>query len=86
VNRAFRLIGSHEAREAYMTLAEQLIAKGMIKDKQKILLKLLAEKFSMIAEADENKILETEDPDKLDRCLTLILKSGSIEEILKPLD
>ena len=86
VDRAFRFAGSHEAREAYMTLAEQLIAKGMIKEKQEILLKQLAQIFDAVSEADKKKIEETEDPDKLDQCLVLILKSESIEEILKPLD
>jgi hypothetical protein len=86
VDRAFRFVGSHEAKEAYMTLAEQLVERGMLKDKQKVLLKLLAEKFSIISKADKKKIEETKDPDKLDQCLVLIIKSESIEEILKPLD
>jgi hypothetical protein len=73
-------------REAYMTLAEQLMAKGMIKEKQEILLKQLAEKFSVISEANTTKIKETKDPDRLDQALILILKSDSIEEILQPLD
>ena len=86
VDRAFRFVGSHEVREAYMTLAEQLIAKGMIKEKQEILLKQLEQKFGDVSEADKKKIEETKEPDKLDQALILILKSDSIEEILNPLD
>jgi len=63
-----------------------LIAKGMIKEKQEILLKQLAQKFDAVSEADKKKIEEAQKPDKLDQCLVLILKSESIEEILKPLD
>ncbi len=73
-----------------MTVAEQLMAKGerkgKLKDKQEVLLKQLAQKFGSISEADEKKIMETQDPDKLDQALSLILKSESIEEILRPLD
>ena len=77
-----------------MTLAEQLIARGkeegkregMLEGKQESLLKQLTEKFSAISEANTMKIKETKDPDKLDRALMLILKSESIEEILKPLN
>jgi predicted transposase/invertase (TIGR01784 family) len=90
VDRAFRFIGSHEAREAYMTLAEQLMARGKeegrIKDKQEILLQLLSQKFGTISEIDTNRITTMQHADKLDKALELILKSESIEEILKPLD
>jgi len=94
VDRAFRFVGSHEAREAYMTLAEKLIARGeskgklegKLEGKQESLLKQLEQKFDTVSEADKKKIEETKDPDRLDRALLLILKSESIEEILKPLD
>jgi len=90
VDQAIQSIGSREVREAYMTVAEQLIARGKeegkLKDKQEVLLKQLAQKFGSISEADEKKIMETQDPDKLDQALSLILKSESIEEILRPLD
>ena len=73
-----------------MTLAEQLIAKGEMKGKlegkRESLLKQLDQKFHAVCEADKKKIKETKDPDKLDQCLVLIIKSESIEEILKPLD
>jgi len=68
-----------------MTVAEQLMARGRLKAKQEGLRKQLAQKFSAISEADERRIKETQDPDKLDRALSLILKSESIEEILLPL-
>ena len=102
VDRAFRFIGSREAREAYMTLAEQLMAKGkeqgkeegkeegkregLLEGKQDSLLTQLAQKFGTVSEADEKKVRETKDPDKLDQALILILTSESVEETLKPLD
>jgi predicted transposase/invertase (TIGR01784 family) len=90
VDQAIQSIGSREVREAYMTVAEQLMAKGerkgKLKDKQEVLLKQLAQKFGSISEADERRIIETQDTDKLDQALVMILKSESIEEILRPLD
>jgi predicted transposase/invertase (TIGR01784 family) len=90
VDQAILAIGSREVREAYMTVAEQLMAKGerkgKLKDKQEVLLKQLAQKFGSISEADERRIIETQDTDKLDQALVMILKSESIEEILRPLD
>ena len=81
-----------------MTLAEQLIARGkekgkeegkregMLEGKLESLLKQLAQKFGTVTEADKKKIEETKDPEKLDRALGLILKSESVQEILRPLD
>ena len=80
-----------------MTVAEQLIARGKeegkrqgilegkLKEKQEVLLKQLAQKFGAVSEVDESRIMETQDPNKLDQALSLILKSDSIEEILQPL-
>ena len=90
VDQAILAIGSREVREAYMTVAEQLIARGKeegkLEGKRESLLKQLAQKFGSISEADERKIMETQDPYKLDQALGLILKSEAIEEILRPLD
>jgi hypothetical protein len=98
VDQAIQSIGSQEVREAYMTVAEQLIARGKeegkrqgilegkLKEKQEVLLKQLAQKFGAVSEVDESRIMETQDPDKLDQALGLILKSESLEEILLPLD
>jgi predicted transposase YdaD len=89
VDQVIQSIGSREVREAYMTVAEQLIARGKeegkLKEKQEVLLQLLIQKFGAVSKADERRIKETQDPDKLDRALSLILKSESIEEILLPL-
>ena len=65
-----------------MTIAEQLIARG----KRESLLNLVTQKFGAITDANKKKIMETQDPDKLDRALGLILKSESIKEVLHPLD
>ena len=69
-----------------MTVAEQLIAKGELKKMQEVLIQFLTQKFGTVSEADEIRITSTQDPDKLDQALSLILKSESIEEILRPLD
>ena len=94
VDQAVFAIGSREVREVYMTVAEQLIARGKLegqhegelKKMQEVLLKQLAQKFRVIAEVDKKKVMEIKDPEKLDRALGLILKSESIEEVLRPLD
>jgi hypothetical protein len=86
VDQAIQSIGSREVREAYMTVAEQLIAKGELKKMQEVLIQFLTQKFGTVSEADEIRITSTQDPDKLDQALSLILKSESIEEILRPLD
>jgi hypothetical protein len=85
VDQVIQSIGSREVREAYMTVAEQLIARGRLKEKQGVLLKQLAQKFGAVSEAHERTIKDTRDPNKLDQALSLILKSESIEEILRPL-
>jgi len=94
VEQAVFAIGSREVREVYMTVAEQLIARGKLegqhegelKKMQEVLLKQLAQKFRVIAEVDKKKVMETKNPEKLDRALGLILRSDSIAEILRPLD
>jgi len=93
VDRAILAIGSREVREAYMTIAEQLIARGKEEGKeegkregkQESLLRQLAQKFGSVSEADKKKIIETRETEKLDRALELILTSDSIGEILRPL-
>jgi predicted transposase YdaD len=60
--------------------------EGKLEVKREILFKLIEQKFGDVSEADKQKIEETQDPDKLDQCLVLILESESIQEILKPLD
>ena len=94
VEQAILSIGSKEAKEAYMTLAEQLIDKGKregelegkLLEKQEVLLKLLTQKFGALADADKRKIKGSRDPDKLDQAIGLILKSETTAEVLKPLD
>ncbi len=118
VEQALLSIGSREAREAYMTLAEKLIEKGKAEGKLKgrqegkaegkregrlegkregelqgkflgkkeVLLKLLTQKFGVVADTDKRKIMETRDLDKLDQALGLIFKTETIAEVLRPLD
>jgi len=90
VEQAFLSIGSGEAREAYMTLAEQLIERGKregkLLDKQEVLLKLLTQKFGAVADADKRKIMGIRDLDRLDQAIGLIFKTETIAEVLRPLD
>jgi len=73
-------------REAKEEAKQEAKREGILEGKREILLNQLAQKFDAVSEADKKKIEETKEPDKLDQCLVLILKSNSIEEILKPLD
>ena len=98
VEQALLSIGSREAREAYMTVAEQLIERGRREGKREgrlqgkllvkkeDLLKLLAQKFGAVADTDKRKIMEIRDLDKLDKALGLIFKTETIAEVLRPLD
>ena len=98
VEQAILSIDSQEAREAYMTVAEQLIEKGKIEgkregelegkllEKQEVLIHLLAQKFGALADADKQKIKGTRAPDKLDQAIGLILEAETKAEVLKPLD
>ncbi len=90
VEQALLSIGSREAREAYMTLAERLIekgkAEGRLEGRQEDLLNLLTQKFGAVADADKSKIMGTRDLDRLDQALGLIFKTKTIAEVLRPLD
>ncbi len=90
VEQALLSIGSREAREAYMTLAERLIekgkAEGRLEGRQEDLLNLLTQKFGAVADADKSKIMGTRDLDRLGQALGLIFKTETIAEVLRPLD
>ncbi|UCF98394.1 MAG: Rpn family recombination-promoting nuclease/putative transposase [Spirochaetaceae bacterium] len=98
VEQVLRRVDTGEAREVYMTVAEQLIERGKregkregeregkLNEKREVLLKLLSQKFDGVAEADKKKILETRDPNRLDQAIGLILKAESSNKVLQPLD
>jgi len=86
VEQALLSIGSREAREAYMTVAEQLIEEGKAEGKQEVLLQLLTQKFGAVADVDKRKIMGIRDLDKLDQALGLIFKTETLLEVLRPLD
>jgi predicted transposase/invertase (TIGR01784 family) len=90
VEQAILSLDSPQAREAYMTVADQLIARGKaegeLHGKQESLLKLLVQKFGTVSKADEKKVVDAKDPNRLDQALGLILTADSIEEVLRPLD
>ena len=94
VEQALLSIGSREAREAYMTVAEQLREEGKAEgkregkllDKKEVLLQLLAQKFGAVADVDKKKIMGIRDLNRLDQALGLIFKTETIAEVLRPLD
>jgi predicted transposase/invertase (TIGR01784 family) len=85
VDQAILEVGSWEVREVCMTVAEQLLARGKLEVQKEVLLQLLSQKFGAVSEADKGLIENSQDPDKLERALKLILGSDSIEEVLRPL-
>ena len=94
--------GSKGSREAYMTIAEQLIEEGKIKgkiegrtegiregklaDKQSVLLRLLQKKFGAAEESIVEKVMSAQEPDKLDRAIDSVLDAASIDDVLRHLD
>ena len=72
-------------REVFMTLAEQLIEKGEIIDKQNILIKQISRKFGV---SDPEKIIikETDNPEPLDAALDIILFAKSKSEVISVLE
>ncbi len=86
-------VGSADMKEAYMTLAEQLIAKGKDEGKlegqtlakQQVLLRLLEKKFGPVDDAVERKIRNCRDLDRLDQAIDLVLDSDSSDRVLQSL-
>lgn len=77
-----------------MTLAEQLLQRGKregmlegkLRDKQEVLLQLLARKFGSVGKGERLKITAARDPNKLDRAIEGILSADTIADILSALD
>ena len=68
-----------------MTLEEQIIERGTIREKKQVLFRLLERKFGPRDEKNKQKVLNNSDKDKLDGAIDLILDADSIEEVLSPL-
>ncbi len=94
IEEELRSIGSKDAREVYMTIAERLIERGKLEgklegeilDKQDVLLRLLEKKFGSIDRAAKGKIMNIWDRDRLDRAIDRLLDAKSIDEVLQLLD
>ena len=65
-----------------MTLYEQHILEGKVKDKQDVLIKQLSKKFTLSGEEKEI-IREIEDPEILDQGLDEILFAETKEQVLR---
>jgi predicted transposase YdaD len=101
VDEELQTVGSEVTKEAYMTLAEKLIAKGKDEGKlegrhegklegqtlakQQVLLRLLEKKFGPVDDAEKRKIGNCRDTDRLDQAIDLVLDAESIDRVLRPL-
>ena len=74
---------AHPARKVRGKIEGKI--EGEIKDKQQILIRLLANKFSL-EEAYRKRMLQTRDKERLDQAIDLLLDAASAEEVLEPLD
>jgi hypothetical protein len=80
-----RSFESELSKEVLMTIEEQLIERGTIRDKKQVLLRLVEKKFGPLDDDTKQEILDTNDRDKLDSAIDLILDADSVEEVLSPL-
>ena len=68
-----------------MTIEEQILERGTIRDKQQVLIRLLEKKFGHLANDSKQDILHNKDRDKLDSAIDLILDADSVAQMLSPL-
>ena len=68
-----------------MTIEEQLLERGTIKEKQQVLIRLLQKKFGPLGDDDKQRILDNRDREKLDGAIDLILDADSVAQVLSPL-
>ena len=85
VEEELQSVESDISREVFMTLEEQILERGTIRDKQQVLLRLLEKKFGPLDHDTKQSILNTKDGEKLDSAIDLILDADSIDEVLRPL-
>jgi predicted transposase/invertase (TIGR01784 family) len=94
-------VNDEEAREVYMTAAEELRAEGIeigrqegrqegniegrIVSKQEVLVRLLEKKFGPLESGAKQTISGCRDLNRLDEVIDLFLDADSVEEILQPL-
>jgi predicted transposase/invertase (TIGR01784 family) len=80
-----RSVESDVSREVLMTIEEQLLERGTIKEKQQVLIRLLQKKFGSLGDDDKQRILDNRDREKLDGAIDLILDADSVAQVLSPL-
>ncbi len=68
-----------------MTIEEQILERGTIREKQQVLIRLLEKKFGHLDNDNKQDILHNKDRDKLDSAIDLILDADSVTEVLRPL-
>ena len=85
VEEELQSVESDVSREGFMTLEEQIMERGTIRDKQQILLRLLEKKFGPLDDDNKQNILDNTNREKLDSAIDLILDAESIMEVLSPL-
>lgn len=72
-------------REVFMTLAEQLMEKGGITEKQNVLIKQISRKFG-VSDSEKIRIRETDNPEILDTALDSILFANNKNEVISVFD
>jgi predicted transposase/invertase (TIGR01784 family) len=85
VEEELQSVESDISKEVFMTLEEQIMERGTIRDKQQVLIRLLEKKFGPLDDDDKQNILDNKDRDKLDSAIDLILDADSVTEVLSPL-
>ncbi len=93
IEEELKTINFKEAREVYMTIAEQLEERGIEKgklegeilEKQHILMRLLEKKFGL-KETEKEKILNTRNRHRLDRAIDRLMDAQSSAEVLSFLE
>jgi len=85
VEEELRSVESDISREVFVTLEEQIMERGTIRDKQHVLLRLVEKKFGTLDDDNRQRVLDNRDKDKLDNAIDLILDADSVDEVLSPL-
>jgi len=97
VEEEIEKVNDENAREVYMTIAEQLREEGIeigkregniegqILEKQQVLTRLIEKKFGPLEASVKQKILSSQDRKRLDKAIDLLLESESVDQILQPL-
>ena len=80
-----QLVRVRPVKKEFVSSAETLEQRGMVRDKQQILSRLLKQRFEVTGN-DEGWIQRTHSPDQLDKALDAILTARSKDDVLQLLE